>query len=77
MVERQLPKLHTGVRFPSPAHFTGKDREFWATPRPGRTACAADAAFMLAESRARGAHYTHHEIEMLRSAIGKLPTVRP
>ena len=23
------------------------------------------------------AHYTHHEIETLRSAIGKLPTVRP
>ena len=25
MVERQLPKLHTGVRFPSPAHFSA----FW------------------------------------------------
>jgi hypothetical protein len=23
------------------------------------------------------ARYTHHEIETLRSAIGKLPTVRP
>ena len=23
------------------------------------------------------AHYTHHEIETLRSAIGKLPRVRP
>jgi len=23
------------------------------------------------------AHYTHHEIETLRSAIGKLPTMRP
>ena len=23
MVERQLPKLHTGVRFPSPAFFLG------------------------------------------------------
>ena len=23
------------------------------------------------------AHYTHHEIETLRSAIGKLPTLRP
>src|SRR5438552_12103030 len=26
MAERQLPKLHTGVRFPSPAHFKGKLR---------------------------------------------------
>ena len=25
MVERQLPKLHTGVRFPSPAHRTPND----------------------------------------------------
>jgi hypothetical protein len=24
MVERQLPKLHTGVRFPSPAHLLGE-----------------------------------------------------
>ena len=24
MVERQLPKLHTGVRFPSPAVIIGK-----------------------------------------------------
>jgi len=29
-----------------------KDREFWETQRPGRTRCAADAAFRLAEARA-------------------------
>ena len=31
MVERQLPKLHTGVRFPSPARFIGKSlrNELW------------------------------------------------
>jgi hypothetical protein len=30
MVERQLPKLHTGVRFPSPALFTYENALFYA-----------------------------------------------
>jgi hypothetical protein len=29
MVERQLPKLHTRVRFPSPAHLPMKNGLFW------------------------------------------------
>ena len=38
MVERQLPKLHTRVRFPSPALFTYEKRgDFWPKKRQVRT----------------------------------------
>jgi hypothetical protein len=38
MVERQLPKLHTGVRFPSPADFMGKLQKVKARVAPPEAA---------------------------------------
>jgi hypothetical protein len=45
MVERQLPKLHTGVRFPSPADFTSEKQGLFGTKRdvvrtPGQNTAA-------------------------------------
>ncbi len=45
MAERQLPKLHTRVRFPSPAPFTTSAP--WKNPAEHRKICIAGAGRIL------------------------------
>ena len=59
-------------RIRSQHHFTASathSRASWRTPE-----CRSKSGHASAEMNA---HYTRHEIETLRSAIGKLSTVRP
>ena len=53
MVERQLPKLHTRVRFPSPAPFSAKSRR---ESNPSSRDCHARSARSIGRSQLAGPH---------------------
>jgi hypothetical protein len=54
MVERQLPKLHTGVRFPSPAVLPMKEAEKASKLAEVRTKSQNTSLIFALSSNARG-----------------------